>query len=115
MEQGSNVKQLCDICQKKDTLWIAWIHTFKLKNRSIWSISMPHDNSRFWRKLLKLRRTIRPHIEAMVGNGEGIYMWYDNWHSQSPLIDSYGEDVIRNFNSHPQAKLKTIMLDNEWI
>mgnify|MGYP004709806567 CR=1 FL=1 len=49
------IKHIWDITLRKDSLWIAWVHSVELKNQSFWVVPIPQDSSWFWRKLLQLR------------------------------------------------------------
>ena len=49
-----------------------------------------------------------------MGNGQNIYLWYDNWHPHSPLIRHYGREIVTQFGSSINAKLESIMQDGEW-
>ncbi|GKD81494.1 hypothetical protein Tco_1348333 [Tanacetum coccineum] len=41
-----------NIVSNKESLWVQWIHTYKLKGRSVWDVPMKNDVSWGWLKLL---------------------------------------------------------------
>ncbi|GJU58418.1 hypothetical protein Tco_1236184, partial [Tanacetum coccineum] len=43
-----------NIISNKESLWVRWIHVYKLKGRSIWVIPQKNDMSWGWRKFLQL-------------------------------------------------------------
>ncbi|PWA70906.1 reverse transcriptase domain, Reverse transcriptase zinc-binding domain protein [Artemisia annua] len=55
------------ILTHKETLWVRWIHSYKLKDRSFWDIRMVANVSWGWRKLLTIRPLIRP-----IRGGSGV-------------------------------------------
>ncbi|GJU66584.1 protein LAZ1, partial [Tanacetum coccineum] len=44
-----------NIVSHKDSLWVRWIHMYKLKNRTFWDIRPKASMSWGWRKILQLR------------------------------------------------------------
>lgn len=46
----------------KESMWVRWIHSYKLKHRSFWDVRLEANVSWGWRKLLQIRNLIRPHI-----------------------------------------------------
>ncbi|GJX79329.1 hypothetical protein Tco_0327478 [Tanacetum coccineum] len=49
------VKHLWNIAIKKDSLWVKWISTVKLKNMSIWVVQKESSDSWGWKILLDIR------------------------------------------------------------
>nr|GEU52724.1 hypothetical protein [Tanacetum cinerariifolium] len=43
------------IASNRESLWVGWIHTYKLCGRTIWDVQPRSEMSWGWRKLLKLR------------------------------------------------------------
>ncbi|GAA0176239.1 hypothetical protein LIER_42047 [Lithospermum erythrorhizon] len=41
-----------DICSLKESLWVEWIVTYKLKGKSFWGLKMKSSDSWSWRKLI---------------------------------------------------------------
>ncbi|GJT74007.1 hypothetical protein Tco_1033293 [Tanacetum coccineum] len=85
-----------NIVSNKESLWVRWIHTYKLKGRTIWDIPLQSDLSWGWLKLLQIRDLIRPFLWNSIGNGKNTSIWYDNWCNLSPLFGLLSNrDIIR--------------------
>ena len=52
MEQASIAKLLWYIAQKKDMLWVKWVHWKCLKQKDWWDYLPPPDCSWYWKKLV---------------------------------------------------------------
>ncbi|GKD08631.1 homeodomain-like protein [Tanacetum coccineum] len=46
----------------KESLWVKWIHTYKLNGRSFWEIPLRGKMSLGWRKILQIWLVVRPFI-----------------------------------------------------
>ncbi|GJR37328.1 hypothetical protein Tco_1213012 [Tanacetum coccineum] len=47
-----------NIISHKDSLWVSWIHRYKLQGRSFWEVPIVADSAWGWRKLLQLRELV---------------------------------------------------------
>nr|GEU83844.1 hypothetical protein [Tanacetum cinerariifolium] len=74
------------IASNKQSLWVRWIHTYKLRGKTIWEVQPRSDMSWGWRKILQLREYVKPFFWSVVGNGLQTSMWYDQWCSLGLLI-----------------------------
>ncbi|KAL0444947.1 UNVERIFIED_CONTAM: LINE-1 retrotransposable element O protein [Sesamum latifolium] len=72
----------------KDSVWVDWIVHNRLRDQTIWTAS-EKTGSWSWRKLLKLRIVLLPHIQYRIGDGVNFSLWKDPWHSLGPLIDRF--------------------------
>jgi len=70
-------KLVWDIANKKDTLWVQWIHGRYIKARGWWEYSIRSDASWYWKKLLKVRDRFRTYPKADYKIQEG-YAWLLN-------------------------------------
>ncbi|GJV05570.1 hypothetical protein Tco_1343226 [Tanacetum coccineum] len=75
-----------NIVSNKESLWVRWIHTYKLRGRSFWDIPMKNDVSWGWLKLLQLCDLVWPFFWVSLRNGRSTSIWFDNWCSYCPLI-----------------------------
>ncbi|CAL1356365.1 unnamed protein product [Linum trigynum] len=64
--QACMVRHLWLILLQEGSLWVAWIHNYKLKGRDLWSYSCT-SGSWNWRKVLKLRGKIASFISSSGG------------------------------------------------
>nr|GEU79019.1 hypothetical protein [Tanacetum cinerariifolium] len=71
----------------KESLWVQWIHSYKLNGRIFWDVPCLGDVSWGWRKLLQIRTRIRPFIWHKINNGRFTSMWFDRWAYPCPLRD----------------------------
>ena len=80
----------------KESMWVRWIHSHKLKNRSFWEVPLLANVSWGWRKLLQLRNIIRPHVWFKLGNGKKASAWFDIWDETCPIIDHVSYRALGN-------------------
>nr|XP_043613271.1 uncharacterized protein LOC122585219 [Erigeron canadensis] len=66
------------ILTNRESLWVKWVHSYRLKGRSFWAVSLPGSCSWGWRKLLQLREEIRPFIWSKFGHLFGPFMGLSN-------------------------------------
>ncbi|GKA03825.1 putative RNA-directed DNA polymerase, partial [Tanacetum coccineum] len=85
-----------NIVSNKESLWVRWIHTYKLRCRLFWDIPIKCDVSWGWLKLLQLRELVRPFFWIQLGNGENNSLWYDTWSSHCPLSNFLSHRDITN-------------------
>nr|GEY99331.1 hypothetical protein [Tanacetum cinerariifolium] len=64
-----------NIVSSKDSLWVRWIHTYKLQGRSFGDVLVKSDTSWGWRKLLQLREIVKTFFWVKLGNGLSTSMW----------------------------------------
>ncbi|GJW95770.1 RNA-directed DNA polymerase, eukaryota, reverse transcriptase zinc-binding domain protein [Tanacetum coccineum] len=74
-------KHLWQVAMEKESLWVKWISTEKLKGRSVWVINEEANDSWRWKNILKLKNEVRDHIVMKIGSGEKTKVIYDNWSS----------------------------------
>ncbi|GKC38640.1 putative reverse transcriptase domain, reverse transcriptase zinc-binding domain protein [Tanacetum coccineum] len=71
-----------NIVSNKESLWI---HTYKLRGRTLWDVQPKGDMSWGWRKLLQLTEFVRPFFRSCIGNGMKTSLLYDSWCSHCPF------------------------------
>ncbi|GKV18822.1 hypothetical protein SLEP1_g29154 [Rubroshorea leprosula] len=67
-----------------------------------------------WRKILKLRQVARKLIKHVPVNGMDTYIWHDHWHPCGPLLETYGDSIVRDTGIPSQAKLACVISGNFW-
>ncbi|KAI8567999.1 hypothetical protein RHMOL_Rhmol02G0164200 [Rhododendron molle] len=102
------------ICMKADTLWIKWIHTFILRNQSVWRVKIPQEASWTIRKLFQLRDEIQPWIKYIIGDGKSTYLWVDNWHNLGPICKRFGDSGDFHVGRPLFAKVSSIIHNGAW-
>ncbi|GJT35154.1 RNA-directed DNA polymerase, eukaryota, reverse transcriptase zinc-binding domain protein [Tanacetum coccineum] len=72
-------KHLWNVIVKKESLWVKWINTVKLKDRSIWEIDIKDSDSGTWKAMLNLRSNIRESVWKKLGDGRSTNSRFDKW------------------------------------
>ncbi|KAK3229874.1 hypothetical protein Dsin_001755 [Dipteronia sinensis] len=67
-----------------------------------------------WRKLIHLRPIPHPLIQYFIGNGSRTSLWFDNWHSDSPLLWKWSPRVVYDFGLRLKAAVNAIVLGDSW-
>ncbi|XP_052624827.1 uncharacterized protein LOC128132345 [Lactuca sativa] len=77
-------KHVWNVVNNKNYLWVQW------KKSMSWT----------WKRFLEIRKIVRPHIVACVGNGRSTSLWHDWWHPLGILcsIISRRDWVSNGFN-----------------
>nr|GEV99435.1 hypothetical protein [Tanacetum cinerariifolium] len=75
------------LLSRKESLWVKWIHAYKLRGRNFWDLPYRGNMTWGWRNILKLHPVIRKFIWHKIGDGSGTSLWYDCWCHQSPLAE----------------------------
>ncbi|KAL7265026.1 hypothetical protein ACSBR1_002888 [Camellia fascicularis] len=75
---------------------------------------MPSTPSWVWRKILSLRPIIDPLIKHCVGDGDKIFLWFDNWHPLGSLWAKFGDHIIYNSALGTESKVKDIVDNTSW-
>ncbi|GJS31678.1 RNA-directed DNA polymerase, eukaryota, reverse transcriptase zinc-binding domain protein [Tanacetum coccineum] len=91
-------KHLWNIIVKKESIWVKWVYTVKLKGRSIWEVDIDVNDSGTWKAILNLRRTMFGNrlgiyearltgglnVANMINNGE--WAWHSEWRTKYSWI-----------------------------
>ncbi|GJX25756.1 hypothetical protein Tco_0232052 [Tanacetum coccineum] len=103
-----------NIISNKESLWVRWIHTYKIKNRSFWGLPFKNDVSWGWLKLLQLCELVRPFCWVKLGNGLSTSVWYDTWCDHCRLIRSISPRDIDREGFDLSSKVADLVVNNEW-
>ncbi|GAA0175436.1 hypothetical protein LIER_41916 [Lithospermum erythrorhizon] len=72
-------KLLWNIASMKDTLWVKWVHTIRVKGKSTWHYEKRPTDPWYWKKLIKVRSLIQHEYSVSVQNRESISFLFDCW------------------------------------
>nr|GEY66895.1 hypothetical protein [Tanacetum cinerariifolium] len=100
------VSHLWKLISMKESLWVKWVHAYKLRGRSFWDVPIRGEISWGWRKVLQLRPLIREFVWHNIGNGALTSLWFDRWCPNSPLANTISTRDIH------RADLPGLMLSN---
>lgn len=102
------------IITHKESLWVRWIHEYRLKGKSFWEVCITADASCGWRKLLRNRNTICPFIISKIGDGKSTFAWHDKWSDIGHLSSVISSRNISNVGFTMQSKVSDIIENNHW-
>ncbi|PWA36436.1 reverse transcriptase zinc-binding domain-containing protein [Artemisia annua] len=102
------------IITHKESMWVKWIHAYKLKHRSFWDVPLTANVSWGWRKLLQIRNKVRPHVWYQLGNGGKASMWYDTWDELCPLMNHVTHRAVSNAGYNKREKVVNVVNDGSW-
>ncbi|KAL2247964.1 UNVERIFIED_CONTAM: hypothetical protein Sindi_2648700, partial [Sesamum indicum] len=106
-------KKLCDVIRcDRTSIWVELLKHGRLRENSIWTIN-EKGGSWGWRKLLRLRSSILPVTEFLIGDGRSFFLWKDPWHHLGPLIARFpqGPSLLGLDES---AKLQVVIDEGQW-
>ncbi|KAL0293706.1 UNVERIFIED_CONTAM: Retrovirus-related Pol polyprotein from type-2 retrotransposable element R2DM [Sesamum radiatum] len=86
----------------------------KLRHResSVWTIRT-RTGTWGWRKLIRLRDALRPHVHYQIGDGTSFSLWHDPWHPRGPLLPQFPLGP-RHTALPPTAPLSAVISEDTW-
>ncbi|GJV40598.1 zinc knuckle CX2CX4HX4C containing protein [Tanacetum coccineum] len=81
------ISHVWKLLSRKESLWVKWVHMYKLKERNFWDIPIRGRMSWGWRKVLQIRPLVREFIWYAIGDGAKASLWFDNWCNLGPLAE----------------------------
>ncbi|KAL2247989.1 UNVERIFIED_CONTAM: hypothetical protein Sindi_2651200 [Sesamum indicum] len=106
-------KKLCDVIRcDRTSIWVDWLQHGRLRDTSIWTVD-EKGGSWGWRKLLRLRTSIQPMTEFIIGDGRTFYLWKDPWHQLGPLISRLPR-APSLIGIGISAKLQAVIDEGQW-
>ncbi|GKA11704.1 putative reverse transcriptase domain, reverse transcriptase zinc-binding domain protein [Tanacetum coccineum] len=107
-------KHIWNIINKKDSLWVRWVHVYKLKGRNFWDIPEKEGSSWSWKKILRYRGVLRSHIVHRIGNGLDTSLWFNNWHAICPLSEFILKRKMYYSGLSLECKLANVIENGVW-
>ncbi|GJY81765.1 RNA-directed DNA polymerase, eukaryota, reverse transcriptase zinc-binding domain protein [Tanacetum coccineum] len=108
------IKNLWNIAAGKETLWVKWVNSVKLKGKSIWQVQKEYNDSWMWKTLLDLRSKVRNNIWKVIGNGRKINMWQDLWCNKGILSDIVTTRSIHNARLPDHMTVSEMIVNDKW-
>ncbi|GKB92899.1 retrovirus-related pol polyprotein from transposon TNT 1-94, partial [Tanacetum coccineum] len=103
-----------NILSFKESLWVRWIHKYKLRGRTFWDILVKNEMSWGWRKLLQLRDVMRPFFWVTLGNGMSTSIWYDKWCMAALLCQHLSHRDISREGFNLTTKVADLIANGTW-
>ncbi|KAL0444942.1 UNVERIFIED_CONTAM: hypothetical protein Slati_2216900 [Sesamum latifolium] len=100
------------IVADRSSIWVDWIIRYRLQDNSIWTVNI-RSGPWGWRKLVRLRETLRPCITYRIGSANSFSLWHDPWHDLGPLIIRFPQGP-RHSATSPAAPLSRVIRDGSW-
>ncbi|GJZ13757.1 hypothetical protein Tco_0548987 [Tanacetum coccineum] len=98
----------------KKSLWVEWIHVYKLNGRLFLDISLRGNMSWGWRKILQIRELVRPYLWSKIGNGNMILAWFDTWNEIGPISNVVSYRDIHRAGFLLYSKVSDIINQGTW-
>ncbi|GJW80705.1 hypothetical protein Tco_0144680 [Tanacetum coccineum] len=108
------ILHIWNLLSLKQSLWVKWIHTYKLKGRSVWDIPCRGNMTWGWQKLLHLRPIIYDFIWHRIESGSTVFAWFDKWCSNSPFSNVISMRDIHRAGFNVVTKVRDIAIEGSW-
>ncbi|XP_022002776.1 uncharacterized protein LOC110900170 [Helianthus annuus] len=102
------------ILSKRESLWVDWVHSYRLRGKSFWACNTPSSCCWSWRKIIQLRPKMRSFVWAEIGNGLSTSAWFDSWSNIGPLFQFFTPRQIANAGFSLDAKVADLWLESSW-
>ncbi|GKB10952.1 hypothetical protein Tco_0844875 [Tanacetum coccineum] len=109
------VSHIWKLLSLKESLWVKWIHAYKLNGRNFWDVPLRGNMSWGWRKILQLRPIVRKFIWHKIGNGMRTSLWFDTWCEAGPLANQVSSRDIHRSGLNSKSMVIDIVHDGNWI
>ncbi|XP_022024386.1 uncharacterized protein LOC110924699 [Helianthus annuus] len=108
------ISHIWSILVKRESLWVEWVHSYRLKGHSFWTCKAVATTCCSWRKLLQLRPLIRSYIWSNLGNGSNTSAWFDWWSHLGPLGNFLTPRIISNAGFSIKSTVQDIRDNGSW-
>nr|GEU53773.1 hypothetical protein [Tanacetum cinerariifolium] len=98
-----------------ESLWVKWIHEYKLKGHNFWDFPLRGNMSWGWRKILQLRPTIRRFIWSKIGNEANTSLWFDRWTDLEPIGCLVSHRDMARVGLTPNLKVHDVIIEGTWL
>ncbi|MFS7905001.1 putative RNA-directed DNA polymerase [Helianthus anomalus] len=96
MNNALMVSHIWSLLIHRESLWVKWIHPYRIRDKSFWVIPIKNNITWSWRKILQLRSNVRDYIWTKVGDGADTNVWFDKWHED--IMSSWQSSGNANYN-----------------
>ncbi|GJT98864.1 RNA-directed DNA polymerase, eukaryota, reverse transcriptase zinc-binding domain protein [Tanacetum coccineum] len=102
------------ILSLKESIWVKWIHVYKLRGHNFWDLPLSGNVSWGWRKILQVRPLIRQFIWYHLGEGNTVSAWFDWWCLLSPLSHLVTPRDIHRAGFNMASTVYDIVTNGSW-
>uniref|UniRef100_A0A803PR18 Endonuclease/exonuclease/phosphatase domain-containing protein n=1 Tax=Cannabis sativa TaxID=3483 RepID=A0A803PR18_CANSA len=86
-------KHVWAVANKKDNLWVKWVHCVYIKHHNWWEYKVPQTSSWYWKKMVDIRDIVKEKLqieeftrsEFKVAAGYRILDWL-KWHTKADTL-----------------------------
>ncbi|XP_021979622.1 uncharacterized mitochondrial protein AtMg00310-like [Helianthus annuus] len=114
MNNALMATHIWSLLSNRESLWVKWVHSYHIQDRSFWEIPVKSNISWSWRKLLSLRPLIRDYVWTKVGDGTKTFVWFDKWDNICPISMFITPRRISNAGFRMNTKLAEVYIHGEW-
>ena len=114
MNKALMTSHIWRLVNNRESLWVKWVHSYKLKGRSFWEVPMQSSMSWGWRKLLQLRPIVRQFVWTKIGDGRSTSLWFDKWNSAGPLSLHISCRDIARAGLYLDSSVADVIEDESW-
>ncbi|KAJ9560832.1 hypothetical protein OSB04_005992 [Centaurea solstitialis] len=108
-------KQIWKLIDNGESVWVKWMHEYRLKGRNFWEVGAIHDASWFWRKVVHIRGMFREQFVHVLGVGRRTSVWFDNWHPAGPLCNFISKRDIYAARLSLDLRVCDMVVDGLWV
>ncbi|XP_035839381.1 uncharacterized protein LOC118486758 [Helianthus annuus] len=114
MNKALMASHIWSIVMKRDSLWVKWVHSYRLKGKNFWVCKATSNSTWSRRKIIQLRHVIRKYVWSDVGNGRDTSAWFDFWSDLGPLGDFLSPRTITDADFRLDDTVFNIFSNDTW-
>nr|XP_043615878.1 uncharacterized protein LOC122587778 [Erigeron canadensis] len=103
-------KHVWSLLNRRESLWVKWIYSYRLKERNFWDIPIQQNCSCGWRKILQRRN----HIWTLIGDGQSSSLWFEKWAEICPINNYVSPREINRAGFTLGSKVADLVDDGIW-
>ncbi|XP_022014453.1 uncharacterized protein LOC110913945 [Helianthus annuus] len=114
MNNALMVAHIWSLLTLRESLWVKWMHAYRIQDRSFWDIPLRGNVRWSWRKMLNLRPIIQQHVWVKLGDGSKTLVWFDKWDNVCPLSSFITPRMIRDAGFTRNMTVANMCDQGEW-
>lgn len=100
---------------RRNSLWAAWIYSYRMKGKSIWDVRIPKSCCWGCRKILQCRPHVHQFFWSVIGNGRDTILWFDRWEDRCPLNDYVTPRQMAQNGLSITTKVADVIQNDQWM